>query len=132
MKIFALLLTVLLTFSGCSSMESEGGAQRTEVIGNVTAEQLLAREPGADIFQWEGLVYLNAEEIEWVQEEELEPGDLVGTIQQVYEQNRPFVDGMATVLPEGTEIYESKPHLGPILLAKKGDTYIKYLALIEG
>lgn len=133
MKMITFILTMMLVFSACSPTVGNGGPQQTEIIGNATAEEILARDPDADIFQLNGIVYLNAHDIEWVQEEVLEAGEAVGIIEQEYDENLPFEDGMATELPVGTKIFETQPHKGPILVVKADDdTLVKYLGLIEG
>ncbi|MEK8130982.1 hypothetical protein WMW72_24050 [Paenibacillus filicis] len=135
-RLFLMALSVAL-MAGCEHAErskstashSEGLAQSTS---NPTAQGMIKRNADADLFQWNGIVYVNASDIEWVQEADLTPGKSVGIIKKTYEAGIAFEDGMATKLPVHTEVFEPIKKNGLILIVKVHDKEIRYLGLVEG
>ncbi|GAB3799796.1 hypothetical protein [Virgibacillus kimchii] len=97
-----LLLSIVLV--ACNSQTtpeiSEGD------IGNPTAEQVLQNDKNADIFVINDIVYTNAEDIEWVYEDELTIGEEVGKIKKQNDDGEAFENFTATKLTVGTKIYE--------------------------
>lgn len=83
------------------------------------------------MFQLGGVVYQNAEDVDWVLEEELTIGDKAGSITRSYQEGEEFADGMATLLPVGTELYRPVER-GDILIAVIDGNEIRYLKLVEG
>lgn len=100
-------------------------------IGNPTAEQILLENKDADIFVLNGIVYTNAEDIEWVNEEELTLGEEVGEIKKQTNDSDAFEDYTATKLTVGTKIYEPVEN-SDIYIVKVDDKEIRYLGLREG
>lgn len=123
--IFIICLAIL---AGCNQSEQD---KFEKPIGNPTAEGILSSNPDADIFQWNGIVYRNASDIEWVQSKELTTSELIGTISIQYEDGITFSDGMATKLPVGSEIFNPQ-NRGGILLVKLNGVELRYLGLVEG
>jgi len=90
-------LIFLFFLTGCS-----------QSVGNPTASDIIEENEDADIFQWnDGLVYLNASNIEKVQELELTKGEELGEITRQTSNKWLFKDGAATQLPVGTKIYKA-------------------------
>lgn len=131
MVLFLLSFTLL---AGCQFHEQ--GASKTSnetfTTRNPAAEDILSQRPDADFFQWNGIVYVNANHLEWVLQAELTIGPFVGNITKQYKEGLAFEDEMATKLPVGTEIYEPAETNGPILFVKFHGKAIPYLGLIEG
>ncbi|WJH33746.1 hypothetical protein N6H14_27640 [Paenibacillus sp. CC-CFT747] len=134
MKPFLSFLVLLLTLTGCMPSEKSRSVVDSPAIAthNPTAEEVLDQSPDADLIQFNGLVYLNAREVEWVQQAELTIGSMVGTIAKRYRSSFPFEEGMATKLPIGTELYESRERGGSILIVKFNGKQIRYLKMVEG
>lgn len=136
MRIVISFMLCLSILAGCN--QSEEGKTNTNksiekfVIRNPTAEDILAQNPDADIFQWNGIVYRNASNIEWVQTAELAAGRMVGKITKPYKEGVPFEDEMATKLLVGTEIHEPMKKNGAIFIVNFNGKEIRYLGLIEG
>ncbi|WNQ08864.1 hypothetical protein MJA45_14510 [Paenibacillus aurantius] len=134
MKPFLSFLVLLLTLTGCMPSEKSRSVDDSLAIAthNPTAEEVLDQSPDADLFQFNGFVYLNAREVEWVQQSEWTIGSKVGTIAERYRSSFPFEEGMATRLPVGTELYESRERAATILIAKADGKQICYLKMVEG
>jgi hypothetical protein len=115
-------------------VSSNGGADASgsDATHNPTAQEMLRENPDADFFQLGGVVYMNAASIDWVQAEELQAEEKIGTIAKEYKQGAAFEDGMATKLPKGAEIYKPDTHGSLILIVKWNGDESRYLALLEG
>ena len=74
-------------------------------------------------------VYINAQDVEWVMNMQLTSGEQAGEIKRT-DVNKGFEDWDATVLEQGTVIYESDA--SEILLAEDGDELVPYLKYVEG
>ncbi|PAV31499.1 hypothetical protein CIL05_02255 [Virgibacillus profundi] len=79
---------------------------------------------------FDGTVYTNAKDIEWVNEEELTLGEKVGEIQNQTDNSKEFENFTASKLPTGTEIYELEEKKGPIFIVKLDGDKIPYLGLV--
>lgn len=124
MRILIPLILVLFLLPACSQYA-------TYSTHSPTAEEVLIQNPEADIFQYNGIIYINASDTEWVQQTEITIGNVVGTITDAYKKRRKFKNGMATKLPIGTEIFDVNGS-GQLLIIKSGGKEIKYSCLIEG
>jgi PBP1b-binding outer membrane lipoprotein LpoB len=132
MRIIVSLLIGLLMLTGCSQSKEINSAQPNDTTHNPTAKEILLQNPNADIFQLNGIIYSNADKIEWVQQVDLTLEKTLATIKKQYEDGMNFEDQMATQLPVGAEIYEPVKKSGAILIVKIKDVEIRYLGLIEG
>ncbi|WP_088831612.1 hypothetical protein [Paenibacillus tyrfis] len=133
MKIIISFLITLLMLTGCNQskvINSENSI--TESTHNPIAREIIAQNPNADIFQYKGVIYNNASNIEWVQQEKLTVGEKVGMITKQYKDGLNFEDEMATKLPVEVEIFEPIKKSGPVLIVKLNGKEIRYLGLIEG
>ncbi|MDI2587949.1 hypothetical protein OR571_12685 [Psychrobacillus sp. NEAU-3TGS] len=119
-----MIITCAIYLTSCSGAETE-----VTVSKNPDAEEVLRLDSHADIFQWEGLIYKT--NIDWVNEIELTKDELVGEIEEVYDNNLNFKDGIASKLPIGAKIFSTKEREDILLVYYKGKTK-KYLALGEG
>jgi hypothetical protein len=129
-RILIFILIGLLLLTGCN--QTQPHFSDTKATNNPTAREILTENPNADIFQLEGIVYVNASNIEWVQKEVLTIGEKVGTITKRNKDAMTFENGMATHLPVGTEIFRPMEKSGAILIVKLNGYEIRYLGLIEG
>ncbi|MDW0115351.1 hypothetical protein QTL97_14570 [Sporosarcina thermotolerans] len=131
---FSLVFFVILTAYGCSSSSgsSSSGTGKLEVHspGNPSAEEVLTSDPEADIFQFEGLIYVNG--IDWVGELTLTKGAQVGEIKKRNDTDTNFENEMSNKLPVGAKIFSPIEKKGPILLVESEGKILKYHALIEG
>lgn len=122
-KAAVLFLALLITgmSAGCAGMR-----QPTD---DVSPEAVYAEDKNADFFVYEDTVYVNAQDIEWIQAMQLTAGEQEGEIRRTG-VTEDFQDWDATVLDEGTVIYESDA--SEILLAEDGDELVPYLKYVEG
>ncbi|MFJ5768698.1 hypothetical protein [Psychrobacillus sp. NPDC093180] len=127
-KVIIILMVVSCSIYliGCTDSDSE---TEVTVSKNPDAEEVLRLDSHADIFQWEGLIYKT--NIDWVNEIELTKDELVGEIEEVYDNNHNFNDGIANKLPIGAKIFSTKEREDILLVDYEGKTK-KYLALGEG
>lgn len=105
--------------------------------GNPTASEILKRNPNADIFKFNDLVYSNASDVEWLQERSYSLGKEVGEIKSQRKNRYFFLNEHATQLPAGTKIYTTsdgnKVHEDfYILIVELNEKEAPYMALIEG
>lgn len=131
---FSLVFFVILTAYGCSSSpgSSSPGTGKLKVNSpkNPDAEEVIASDPAADIFQFEGLIYVKG--IDWVEELTLTKGEQVGEIKKRNDTDTNFENEMSNKLPVGAKIFSPIEKRGPILLVESEGKILKYLALIEG
>ena len=88
-----------------------------------TPENLYSNDSAIDMFVYEDTAFVNAEDVDWVTEQDLTAGELAGTIEET-DADGDFEDWDATVLPEGTKIY--------IMLAECEGEFVPYLKYVEG
>lgn len=115
---------LVLLSAGCSN-EQEITSVTT---GNPTVEEVL-NEGTEDIFLLDEIVYLNGEDIDWVQEREYTLGEAVGEIKEQAVEVEEFEDGTANILPVGTVIYNTDTELN---IAIVDGEEIPYIPLVEG
>ncbi|WP_277678060.1 hypothetical protein [Gracilibacillus dipsosauri] len=108
---FLLLFMVPITLLGCiqSPGEKEGGI--------LSKEQVLKRDPEADLFEFNGKVYRTG--IGWIEKKELTKGERVGEISK----------WSATKLPVGATIYTTEER-GDILIVEYDGMENRYLLQI--
>lgn len=117
------LLILMFFLIGCND-----GQIRSTSTGNPTPKDFLENED-ADIFQMKGLVYSNAEDVEWVTELDYALGEKVGEITKQAEEASEFKNGTANKLPVGTEIFETDTSAYIAIVDGKE---IAYLKMVEG
>ncbi|MEW9674487.1 hypothetical protein [Ammoniphilus sp. 3BR4] len=120
----------MLIIAGCSNTVPSN--QERAKIENPTAEEILSTNRNADIFVVEGVVYSNADNVDWVKELDLNIGEEVIQITKQTNNGKEFENGTATKLPVGTKIYNSVEKHGPIYIAVVNGKEVRYLGLIEG
>jgi hypothetical protein len=96
--------------------------------GNPTPKDFL-KNKNADIFLLDGIVYSNAQDVEWVSELEVKLGEQIGEITKQTKNARSFKDGTANKLPVGTKIYETNTPTYIVIIRGKE---IPYLKMLEG
>lgn len=94
-----------------------------------TPETLYLNNSAIDMFVYEDTAFVNAEDVDWVTEQDLTAGELVGTIEET-DADGDFEDWDAIVLPEGTKIYETDD--AQIMLAECEGEFVPYLKYVEG
>ena len=94
-----------------------------------TPENLYSTDNTIDMFVYQETAYVNAEDTDWVAEQEFIKGAMVGKIKNSG-VTQEFQDWDATILPVDTEIYETED--AQILLAFCGEELIPYLKYVEG
>ncbi|WP_226669661.1 hypothetical protein [Metabacillus litoralis] len=123
-KKFIFSISILLIFLvGCNS-----GYIDNPVKGNPTPKEFLKNE-SADIFLLNGIVYSNAQDVEWVSNLEYKLGEQIGEITKQTDKARRFKDGTANKLPVGTKLHETD---GPVYIAIIDEKEIPYLKMLEG
>ncbi len=114
MRTVTISLIFLFFLTGCS-----------QSVGNPKASNIIKENEDADIFQWnDGLVYVNASNIERVQE--------LGEITSQTTNKWLFKDGAATQLPVGTKIYKANDDDTYNLIIELEEEEIVYEVLLEG
>lgn len=101
---------------------------------NPTPEEILLENKDADIFLVDDLVFINAEDVTWVQEEKLIIEKEIGKIEKQSSDSKVFENFTASKLPVGTKVYEPKENIvgGFIYIVKKDNEEIRYVGLSEG
>ena len=99
------------------------------VYDNPTPKEVLTEN--ADIFVLNGIVYINAEDVEWVYEQDFTLGEQVGEIKKQTTNSDEFENYTASKLEVGTKIYETVEK-GDIYIVIVDDKEIRYLGLREG
>ena len=128
--LFLLSALLLFTLTACSVRSSQPQEQ-SQATHNPTPEEILKNNPNADMLLLRDIVYTNAEDIEWVQQENIGSLQKVGEIGSIYPGSGPFENEMSTKLAPGTPIFESAGS-GLILVVKVDGKEIRYLGLVEG
>jgi hypothetical protein len=126
MKFTKLLFSICILFIfliGCNNGFIDNPAK-----GNPTPKDFLKNE-SADIFLLDGIVYSNAQDVEWVTELEYELGTQTGEITKQADKSFQFKNGTANKLHVGTKIYETDT---PAYIAIVNGEEIPYLKMIEG
>ncbi|RYI27618.1 hypothetical protein EVU96_17755 [Bacillus infantis] len=98
------------------------------LIDNPAPKDFLS-DDSADIFLLDGIVYSNAQGVDWVSDLEYQLGDQIGEITKITDKARSFKNGTANILPVGTKIYETDT---PAYIANVDGEEIPYLKQIEG
>jgi|SRR5690625_3425350 len=127
-----LILFLSLVLVACGGNDGSEVEERT--THNPTPEEILSDDKDADIFVESNVVYMNAQNIEWVNEEEITAGEEIGEIKKQSDNSEEFEDFTATKLPVDTKIYEPEDDGigGLIYIVKTDDEEIRYLGLVEG
>lgn len=130
----SLFLILFLTVSLVACNENEGSGIEEHTTHNPTPEEILSEEKDADIFLEGDVVYKNAQDIDWVNEEKLTVGEEIGEIKKQSNDSEKFEDFTATKLPVGVKIYEPEEDEsgGLIYIIKMDDEEMRYLGLVEG
>lgn len=122
--LLGLLVAVIL--SGCQDAEATYNKFDT---GNPAAADFLDNDPHADIFEYGGIIYVNAKQIDWVMEENIKTKRFIGEIAQTTTKAKAFHSLTASKLPVGTKVYETN---SPIMIAKVDGKEYRYLGMREG
>src|SRR5690625_7137899 len=85
----------------------------------------------ADIFQYNDHVYINVESMENIKTSDFQKGPRIGRIIHQSRDVETFMNGSATQLPEGTDIYQTVGEGLSILTIEKDGEEIIYMALLE-
>ncbi|MEH7443547.1 hypothetical protein V7201_14650 [Bacillus sp. JJ1122] len=125
MKKVLSLIFILFLISGCNDVNWPGDAFN----GNPSAQDILTDNPDADIFVMDGYVFSNAENVEWVKQQEYELGEQVGEIIKQTSDSWRFKESTASKLPVGTKIYETD---APFYIAIVDGEENAYIKLVEG
>ncbi|MFD2655998.1 hypothetical protein [Gracilibacillus thailandensis] len=106
-------------------------------ISNPNARNILSENPDADIIQWDGVVYQNVTDREWLRTG-YQTGEVIGEIVKQTDRQWFYRDRFATKLEKGTILYankssdyQSSEFLSTILVEKDGQLLV-YQALVEG
>ncbi|PRO64490.1 hypothetical protein [Alkalicoccus urumqiensis] len=126
-----LLLAGTLLFSACE-IQSNDVPEEEKSTGNPTAEEILSNYPDADIFKARGIIYSNAQDLDWVMEQDLTLGEEITEITKQSTDSDNFGNGTATELPVGTKVYDHNEGKGAIYIAVVDGQEIRYLGEIEG
>jgi predicted small lipoprotein YifL len=129
------LAAFTLFLAGCGDKAlSPPDASRTaeqyqqETIGNPTPADFLDN-PEADIFYFGGIVYANAEYLDWAQQREYTKTELLGKIAIQTSDADEFEDGAANRLPVGTPVFKTDTD---IFIAVVDGKDIRYIMMVEG
>ncbi len=116
----SVIFIIMIGITGCNAVKT---------TSNPTPEQVYSDDNNVDMFVYEDIVYINATDVDWVKSGTFDKGDMTGEIRDSGITSD-FENWDATVLPVGTEIYESDD--SQILLASLGEQLIPYLKWVEG
>lgn len=121
MKIGRLVISVtflLVVLSGCQEAYK----------GNPTPKDFLGNSD-ADIFVLDSVVYLNAQDLEWLKDLPYELGEQVGEITKKTDKAKNFKSGTSNKLPVGSKIYITDT---PAYIVVVDGKEIPYLGMYEG
>ena len=121
-EVLLIFLMIVALLTGCQT----AGQTSPELP---TPENLYSTDNTIDMFVYQEAAYVNAEDIQWVAEQEFVQGAMAGKIKNSG-VTQEFQDWDATILPVDTEIYETED--AQILLAFCGEELIPYLKYVEG
>lgn len=124
MKFCYLLMISLLVISGCTKLPID----EKPVNDNPTARDML-KYKDADIFELDGYVYSNAEDVDWVEEKDYQIGDQIGEITRQSADPDEFGSGTANKLPVGTKIHQTDTK---VYIAIVNGREIPYIKMVEG
>lgn len=95
----SILLIITLLLVGCGVADG----------GRVTAREYLKQYPDADLFQFEGRIFSNVTEVEWVKQEtsSYKKYELLDEIKYQSTKRFGFKDLTATKLPVGTKFFST-------------------------
>ena len=116
----SVIFIIMIGITGCNAVKT---------TSNPTPEQVYSDDNNVDMFVYEDIVYINATDVDWVKSGTFDKGDMIGEMRDSGITSD-FENWDATVLPVGTEIYESDD--SQILLASLGEQLIPYLKRVEG
>ena len=116
----SIIFIIMIGITGCNAVKT---------TSDPTPEQVYSDDNNVDMFVYEDIVYINATDVDWVKSGTFDKGDMLGEICDSGITSD-FENWDATVLPVGTEIYESDD--SQILLASLGEQLIPYLKWVEG
>ncbi|RSL33921.1 hypothetical protein D7Z54_07315 [Salibacterium salarium] len=120
-KMIVFQLVLMLVISGCGNTSSG-------VTGNPTPKDYLKNE-NADIFELDGIVYSNAEDVDWVNDTDYRIGEEEGEITEQNSSAGGFEHGTANKLPVGTTIYQTDTQ---VYVAVVDEKKIPYMKMVEG
>lgn len=130
---FLCLFLVIIGLAFIFSTYDANSLEETKTITNPTVDEVLADHPDADIFVYDDIVYIQAEDIEWVNELDLHPKlEEEFVIMHQAKEVKNITNKTATTLPVGTHIYEPTEQYGLIYIAIVNGKELRYLGLIEG
>lgn len=129
MRILMMILLVIMT-SGCTNNMSEANEQPI-IKENPTATEILEEDSDADIFQHNGLIYINVSEQEERSGNTYQKGKQIAKIKQKSKDCSLFRDGTASKLTVGTEVYQVVGEGLYILLIEDGEEDLIYMAMLE-
>nr|WP_261779974.1 hypothetical protein [Paenibacillus xylanexedens] len=97
--------------------------------GDILANEMIKKDPSADLFLFNERVYIRKEEINNINQ----LGEMLGKIKSNYEKEGEFKDLMSTELSVGTEIYRfNNENSVDQVIVKENGKLITYEALVEG
>ncbi|MER3125374.1 hypothetical protein [Bacillus pumilus] len=121
-KLWTYLCLMLLTICLCGCQSVQYAESKPP-----SAEEVLALDEQADLFQWEETVY--EANVDWTHQLTVTKDQQLGVIQKTADEH--FNHGTATVLKKGTVIYSVKERKD-LLIAELNGQIIIYAAHAEG
>jgi len=108
-----------------------GDAEETDLssLDALTAEEVLAEDPDADIFQFEGVVYKTEGELD--EDVGVTLKELIGKVTKKVDSDTEFEDGMANELMPNVKIYSTNEKDLTVLLVEVQDEKRVYYAQVK-
>ncbi|MFG6147446.1 hypothetical protein [Halobacillus sp. B23F22_1] len=112
--------------------------QSHESAGNPTAKEILSENPDADILKLDGLIYSNASDREWIEEDNYTKNEPIGEVKKQTTNTWWYQNLYASKLPKGTKIYSvndkeySKGDAPAFSMVEKDHKEVIYQSLVEG
>lgn len=131
-RIFLASIVVLITCSGCVG-HLFMNRDNINAIEKQTAKEILTNDHDADIFQYNGLIYTSSSSHtkELFEDVNLDKGKQISQIIRQSNDHNEFIDGVATKLPIGTEIYQVPGEGLAVLTVVIDGERIFYIAAIK-
>jgi hypothetical protein len=123
---YIIMIIMIAIIAGCGG---KNDGEQMMSTGDILANEMIKKDPSADLFLFNERVYIRKEEINNINQ----LGEMLGKIKSNYEKEGEFKDLMSTELSVGTEIYRfNNENSVDQVIVKENGKLITYEALVEG
>ncbi|MEK3974769.1 hypothetical protein [Psychrobacillus sp. FSL K6-1267] len=118
-----IVIVLLLVLSACTNGSP----------GNPSAKDILKSNKDADILQYNGLIYENVENYDYLTDlNHVVKIDEIGEVKETKESYRGFNDFSASKLPVGSKVFSTSEEFNYFLIIELNEEDIIYTVILEG